>query len=380
MAIRENKTGSFTAIWYVNRRPKEKTFSTRRLAEDFLDHIRLKKERDEVYGSRANDVKISDLMQQYLQEVRKAPKTKINTIAALNRWEAWFDQKKIRKVYDLNKAVIREYENYRASDNIRKKNNGKTSLQPITQRTVNIDIRTMIALLNHAWRYDRIDFNPIAKYPLSPEKKKFDRYLSLSEIKKILEKSREFGLYDIIYAFLTLGLRSEEACFLRHSDAKDGHIYLGSKKVWRTNHGTKETLSWTPKWGKERWVYYDENYANDHYLKNLFEQKKNGYVFPHAQYSDGRPWRPDVLRTKFKKACVDARIDRPDEITIHSLRHTHISYAVARVGKDPNISIPLIMENVGHRDLKTLQGYMKAVKSLAKNLPDPKRFPWQSNP
>lgn len=370
-SIKENPNGTWKAEWYVNRRRRQKTFSSHRLASDWLSKKRLESERGEVYDIK-NKIPISDIIDLYKKNVEKSAASIERDGFIRARWLQWLPAAGIRYVSDLSKREIADYERHRRKDKV-------------GQRTINIDIKYLNAALNYAWKIDEIDYNPIAKYPYKREDSNFQRFLTFQEIDAILLQSRQDGLYDAVYTGLTLGLRCEEICFLERSDLKDGQIQLRKKDVWFIHQGKKKNRKWAPKWSRERWVSLNEEYANDHYIDKIMGSA-DGYCFPHRCYDDGRPYTRDFFAKAFRKIVDRARItvngqqrpiDNAKEINVHTLRHTHISYMVARVGLDKNINLRNIMENVGIGDLKTLIRYTKVVKNLGKNLPDPTHFPWQ---
>lgn len=346
-SIQKNPNGTFTAFYYVNRRRRQKTFSSKRLAEDFLLKQRLDREKDEIYG-KSNDVSIIPLIKEYRREVKKSHNSMKRDDLIEERVVRWLNERSVSKVSHLNKSVFAGYEKWRGD---------------VSYRTIEIDMKFLVAALNHAWRYDKIAFNPLAKYRYKSMPPPFSRFLELEEIQSLLKAAKAIGIHDIIYCSLTCGMRSEELCFLESSDYKGGMIHL-RKKTIDLPDGRAE---WEPKWGKERWTDLGRDYANDKYLQRIFKQS-SGLVFTNK----GKMFTRDALHHRVKKACKESGITRYSEINVHTLRHTHITYAVAR-----GINLRTIMGNVGINDFSTLLRYTQAVRNLGRNLPSKKRFPWQ---
>jgi integrase len=358
-SVTVNPDGSAIAKVYINGRRHQKKLSTRKLAEDWLAKQKLELERDEIYG-RGDRILFSTLVSQYRKEKTKAKSSTDRDKYILDRVLPWFKKNDVEYVADITKGLMSEYEGHRRTAGV-------------IQRTINIDIKQTAAILNHALKRDRIKYNPLAAYPYQSDAAPFARVLSSKEIDALLGACRGFENM-MIYTALTLGMRNEEVIYLEFSDVKNNIVHLGKKMVWDINKGKRE---WNPKWGRERWTPLNKEYVNDELLIKFFSGKKSGYCFPNPRYKDGRPMDRSRFLKIVKRAALKAKIKDWREINAHTLRHTHISFMVARVGLDKSITIRHIMDYVGINDYKTLMGYTKAVKGLSSNLPDPTRFPWQ---
>ena len=332
--------------------------------------MRLRRERERVHG-KENNIPLQDLIEDYRKDVKKSDNSNARDKLILERWNKFFKNNRIKYVSDLDKKVIKKYERLRLED-IVPGDEGKT----ISQRTANIDIKLLNAVLNHAWKYDAIAYNPIAKYPYAKESPSLQRYLRINEIEAILEEARRRELFDIFYAILTLGMRAEEACFLQYGDIEHKTVaHIRPKRVWFFNDSGKRVVEdWAPKWNKERRTDFGKNYIDDDYLQEALSRgKSDEYCFPRPD----RKGQPFTRHTLYDAFSAIARATKILDANIHTLRHTHISYMVARIGLDKRITFPAIMDNVGISDLKTLMGYTKTVKGLAQTWKDPLKFPWQ---
>ena len=327
MAIQETDSGMFKAVWYVNRRRRTKTFSTGKLAESFIARRRIEKEQNAVFGI-TNDALLKDIVAQYRNEISKSDNSIARDNFILSRLSRFFTISRVFKVNQVSKGLISEYEIWRRK-------------QGVCQRTINIDLKLLDAILNHAWKLDRIQYNPIAKYPYKKEVNHFTRFLTPEEVTAILDNAGDFK--DAFYALLATGMRNSELCFLQYSDIEGRSIHI------RTKQG------FNPKWGRERWVSLGEDYANDSYLLRRLKGKPKDYCFPAAGQDRMKLYK--ALKTAVKRARLNAK-----GINIHLLRHTHISYMVA-----DGVNLRSIMDNVGINDYKTLLRYSQALRGQLKN-------------
>ena len=350
--IKKLPSGKYQATWYnENSQRRKKSFTTKRLAEDFLAKIRLEKERGFVYGA-SNKVSFQVVVDDFFKLKKKKERSFRRNRQALSHIQEFFQQNKIKLVSNINKNLIRNYEVWRREDKA-------------SQSTINLEIRTLQAILNFSLSNDRILYNPLVNYKQVVVEVPFKRFLTLEEINKLFAACREEQTRDMIYFLLTTGMRSGEICYLQYGDYRDSSLIMGKKKILN-EYGEP----WTPKWSKERIIPLDEDYCNDPWIINLMQQgPKKDFVFLNGhgnQFCIQQFWR------RFKTVVKNSGIDNPGEISPHNLRHTHISYAVAR-----GINLSTIMNCVGIRDFQTLLRYTHYVGSLKKNLPDPTRFPWQ---
>jgi len=355
MAIIKNPSGTFTAVYYVNRRPRQETFLTYKNAELFLMKKTLERESRVIHGP-TNEAGLDELIEDYLAEVKKSKASQERDRYILPKLKAWLLKYGVTTVNHINKDIISRYDSYRTKS--------------VSQRTVNIEIRLLSAILNHAWKNDRIASNPIGNYKYKADEKPFPRWLTAQEINAILEKAKEYDCFPIFYAFLTCGLRLTEATYLQGSNIEGNLIHIKGKVV--------NGEAWNPKWNRERWIELGKDYLDDKYLlKYLKSVNNDAFCFTHRHYQDSRKYPERTVQKLFKTILRSAKIRNIEEISVHTLRHTHVSYAVARVGLDKRFSLRTIMENVGIGDYETLLRYSQAVRGLTENLPHPKRFPWQ---
>lgn len=92
--------------------------------------------------------------------------------------------------------------------------------------------------------------------------------------------------------------------------------------------------------------------------------KPNEWLF-HPASDPGRPYTPNRLRQIFRQYILLVGLDREyaldrrgralHELTVHSLRHSHIMHYV-HVHKLP---LPIVQKQVGHKSLKTTSVYLR---------------------
>jgi len=363
--IKKTATGRYQVITYVNREKKKQSFDTIQSALDFNNFKKSEKIKKAFLGDadeRNNAVSITELIEQYKEEVKKSPDSIKRDNYILPRIVSWLSKHKAKYASHITKSLISKYESF--LKNPRR-----------VQRTINIDIKLISAILNHAVKMDRIAYNPLSNYPYKPETATFKRILTAKEIKKIFKVCTP--LEDmLIYTALMTGMRSSELCYLQKTDIKNRIIHLKEKMIWEKIKNKKVKRIWSPKWGQERFISLGKDYLYDEYLHGILKTSKD-YCFPNPSFDDGRPMNKDRIYRRIKNIINKSKINKPEEITPHSFKHTHVSYMMARLAKDPKLSIPLIMESSGDNDLKTINRYMKAVKNLSAELKDPTKMPWQ---
>jgi integrase len=74
----------------------------------------------------------------------------------------------------------------------------------------------------------------------------------------------------------------------------------------------------------------------------------------------GTMFKNNVSRD-FKKAVMKSGIDRPKEVSLHSLRHTWITHSA-----NNGLSIPTVAEYAGHKNTNTTQKYLHSVSTPEK--------------
>ena len=81
--------------------------------------------------------------------------------------------------------------------------------------------------------------------------------------------------------------------------------------------------------------------------------RKSAYLFP-SPSSHQKPLHPDYLETWVKKAAQWAKLDHPDELTVHVLRHS-FGTQLAESGA----SVYEIRDLMGHSSIMVSENYVK---------------------
>ena len=185
-----------------------------------------------------------------------------------------------------------------------------------------------------------IDTNPAASVRVGSKANKSyrDGYLFLTEeeVSRFLEflSDKYEELLGIAFFGIYYGLRRSEILGLKWS-AIDYKNKLVSINFTRVKVG-KEYAEETTKTAASRRsldlfdtavncleVIKRKQEADKRFFKSMY-QNRDGYVFC---WRDGRPYSPDYVTKKFKKAATE--FGRPD-ITLHKLRHTCASILISR--------------------------------------------------
>jgi len=164
--------------------------------------------------------------------------------------------------------------------------------------------------------------------------------LEPEQIKIIFQRClalRDKVLFLLIY---TTGLRISEALHVKVEDIQDDHIII------RFTKGNKPRLTFI---SQKLTPFLRE------YLKTL--SKDTVWLFPG---SNNKPLSYERARQLFGKIIAGLSNSDGSALTIHQLRHT---FATERVGHIDSI---LLMELLGHSDIKTTLRYAKATSKAAR--------------
>jgi len=206
--------------------------------------------------------------------------------------------------------------------------------RPIRSTTINIDIRSLKAMMNWAVEMGYAEVNPFLLTKQLKVKTKRTRPFSYEEMKRFLAEIEDPVMWALfVTAFLT-GMRRGELVFLRWSnvDLKKLWVHIRNGEDYRT------------KFDKERDVTISMP------LKRILENLPNGseYVFANDR---GEPFREDYLTKKAKKYLRQAGLS--EELHLHSTRATTASVLGGLVA-EPFI----IKEALGHSHVFMSEKYI----------------------
>lgn len=191
----------------------------------------------------------------------------------------------------------------------------------------------------------------------TPEERHLDyeeSVMLIGELKNRLDKS--LGYYTLLLATAT-GMRFGELCGLKRSDFDFKKNVIHVRQAWDYKKGTgfaplKNIQS-------KRDIAVDE--VTMDIFKSLFQKlptNLHGAVFFNPQSSKGTLSNEAInklLRNTLKSLQIEP-------ITIHGLRHTHISVLLYK-----GVSVQFVSERAGHKDVETtLKYYSHVLKEMRK--------------
>lgn len=221
-----------------------------------------------------------------------------------------------------------------------------------------------------AKEYDLIKVDPTeyARIPSDPEtveelenEEAIPKYLEKEELALFLESARTKGLKDDYEVFTTLaysGMRVGELCALKKSDFRFTEDAISiTKTIYNPTNNTVKYELVTPKTkGSRRVIDIDtevmtlitdllarQNVVKMKY-RNTYHDKE--FVFANTDKFPGYPYLIKTIENRMKRLLKIAELN--EELTPHSLRHTHTSL-LAEAGA----TLPEIMDRLGHVDDNT---------------------------
>ncbi len=192
---------------------------------------------------------------------------------------------------------------------------------------------------NKAIKWGYLSDNIFNQIKLPPIPKNNPLFIDETELNQILENVDNQTLKDLyIFAFHT-GMRLGEIINLQWNQ-----VSLPDRLIRVIN-----TDEFTTKGKKERVIPINETLFKlvSNRLPKYFNLQEPGYVFN----KNGFKFNGDYLSKKFKKAVRATKIINP-KFHLHDLRHSFASY-LAKNG----VSLFIIKELLGHKDIKTTQIY-----------------------
>ena len=181
-----------------------------------------------------------------------------------------------------------------------------------------------------------VDRNVVALVEKFKLPEKSPRYLTESEIDRLLDAAQSEYIYPILVTALHTGMRKSELFNLkwRNVDFEQGTVTIQSGDDWHTKNYGSRTMEMTP-------VLY----------KTMLQQRKLhmelrvrvDYVLTY------RGHKIKYMDATLKKVVKRARLEN---VTLHSLRHTFASHLVMA-----GVSLREVQELMGHRSYETTLHY-----------------------
>lgn len=201
------------------------------------------------------------------------------------------------------------------------------------------------------------------------------KYLEKEELSLFLKTAKEKGLDKDYVVFLTLsytGMRDGELCALKWKDVdfENGSVSI-TKTYYNPKNNVKDYKLLPPKTKTSKrkisidQVVLDElkkykSVQNEVRMQNRKTYYDKDFIFTKEKEYLGYP---EIIKTIERRMTRLLKLAGLNEtLTPHSLRHTHTSL-LAEAG----VSLPEIMERLGHKDDKTTtQVYMHTTKAMKK--------------
>lgn len=207
------------------------------------------------------------------------------------------------------------------------------------------------------------------------EEKEIPKYMEKEELALLLQTAAQKGL-DLDYLiFLTLsytGMRAGELVALKWKDIDfEEHTISITKTYYNPTNNTLEYQLVPPKTRKSKRKIVVDKEVIDALKKHMLEQQKVQKYFSEAYLDEGfifakkdkQPGYPIFIKTVANRMARLLKLaGLNQELTPHSLRHTHTSLlAEAKVGLEE------IMDRLGHSDDDTTKNvYLHVTKEMKK--------------
>jgi|SRR4030095_15059243 len=206
----------------------------------------------------------------------------------------------------------------------------------VSKTTVNIEIRTIKAILNYAVRNGYLKTNPalnVRQFSI-PEKEKLA--FNSEELKKLLEAIADTLIKKITLFGLYTGCRLSEILHVQGKDLDFGKMILT----------IRNKVDFKTKTGKIRLIPISEELHS--LIGNFKGNSEEDYLF---SFDGKNIVSRDFVSHKFKKYLRKAKL--PEKYHFHCLRHTFITNLIKN-----NVSINFVKELAGHSDIQTTMSYV----------------------
>jgi integrase len=224
------------------------------------------------------------------------------------------------------------------------KADGGAGLAP---RTVGHVHRLLHRAMGHAVKWSLIASNPVAEAEPPRVERKEIEILSPDEVKATVQKLRGHSLYTIVVLDLATGLRRGELVALRWRgiDLDRGKLRV-EESVEQTNKGLRfkppktkagrREVSIPPSVVAELRTHWRKQ-QEQRLVLGLGKAIGDDLVFPRP---DGSPFPPDYLTSEWARAVRTLKLPR---VTLHALRHTHVSQLIAS-----GLDVVTVSRRIGH--------------------------------
>lgn len=335
------------------RKQKVKSgFSTKREAEEFA--ATLVHELNQGTYLEETDKTFSDFAKEWLPVYSEAKDVKPGTIRVreheISKLLPYFSQLKLK---DINRKM------YQDALNDLKEQGYSDSTRDGVNRTGRMIFRKALEL--ELLKKDPTEFAYVKKDKKTIEQleeEEIPKYLEKEELALFLKTAKDYGLEHDSLMFLILaytGIRVGELVALKWKDIDFfNHTISITKTYYNPNNNTLEYQLLPPKTRKSRRkIVVDEDVINalkEHKMvqNKIIEKLGNQYynkdfIFAKMERQFGYPIVIKNVRDRMKRLLTIASLN--EELTPHSLRHTHTSLLA-----EARVSLEQIMDRLGHTD------------------------------
>jgi len=302
---------------------------------------------------------------------------RIHELAHLNKYFAKLKLKNIT-LKQYQNALIDLKEHGKGKD---KKGNDKGGLSRQTLEGIHVTARM---IFKRALEVGELKIDP-TQYAYLPrdETKSIDeledeeeeiKYMEKDELSLFLKTAKNKGLdkdYQVFMLLAYTGMRVGELCALKWKDIDFDECAVNiTKTLYNPNNNIKKYKLVLPKNGLKRKITVDgvvleelkkhKSEQNIVKMENRSTWHDKDFVFTKEVKYLGYPEIIKTIENRMRRLLKIASLNT--SLTPHSLRHTHTSL-LAEAG----VSLPEIMERLGHKDDKTTRlVYMHTTKAMKK--------------
>jgi integrase len=249
----------------------------------------------------------------------------------------------------------------------------------LSARTVGHVHRLLHRVFGHAMKWSMIANNPIASAEPPAVERTEIKILAPEQIKVVLQGLKGRPLYPIALMGLSTGMRRGELVALRWKDVDlDRGLIRVEQSLEQTNAGLRFKAPKT-KAGR-RTVMIPASIVGE--LRAHWRQQQeqrltiglggaSGDDLVFARY-DGTPWPPDSLTAAWARTV---RMLKLPIVTLHALRHTHVSQLIAsgldvvtvsrRIGhSNPSITLGVYAHLFGNTDIRAASAVEQAMAGI----------------
>ena len=235
----------------------------------------------------------------------------------------------------LRSYTIQDFEHYK-----------NTRMSEVKKWTVNIDLRTIRAILNLAVKWNALETNIAKEVKLLAIPQKERLSFNQSELIALLSFVESKNIKDIILFGLYTGCRLNEIINLQIKDVdlEEGILTIRNKPNFKT------------KTGKIRNIPISESLFDVIKTLNAFQKTNNiincnnieNFLFANP---NGNKYSKDYISHKFKEYVRKANL--PEHFHFHCLRHTAITTLIKN-----GVNINYVKEIAGHSVITTTMNYI----------------------